>query len=257
MVAAPMRAKKHLGQNFLADRAALAAMAEAAEVAKGDLVLEIGPGTGNLTNVLLAAGARVVAVEKDRELLPVLAERFAAEIASGQLAVVEADVLEFDPATLPAGPFKLVANIPYYITGAILSKFLESPRQPSRLAVLVQREVAERAVARDGRESILSVSIKVYGAPRLARHVPRGAFQPSPSVDSAILAVDRVSRDQLQGVPDARFFEVVRAGFAHKRKLARGNLRGVVSPERMDACRLGEKARAEELGVATWVCLAS
>lgn len=251
-----MKAKKHLGQNFLHDRGALAAVAEAAEVGKGDLVLEIGPGTGNLTEVLIAAGAKVVAIEKDAELLPALRDRFAEALASGQLEIVEGDALEFDTTTLPAGEYKLVANIPYYLTGAILSRYLGAQRQPSRASVLVQREVALRAAAREGRESILSVSVKIYGDPRVARKVPAGAFRPIPSVDSAILAVDRISRERLGGVSDARFFEVVRAGFAHPRKLVRRNLEGVVAPEKMDACGVPEKARAEELSPVTWVCLA-
>ncbi|HEY4507671.1 MAG TPA: 16S rRNA (adenine(1518)-N(6)/adenine(1519)-N(6))-dimethyltransferase RsmA [Candidatus Paceibacterota bacterium] len=271
-----MKAKKHLGQHFLADGGALAAMVAAAEVRRGDSVLEIGPGTGSLTEFLLATGARVTAVEKDRELLPALEERFTKEISSGQLKIVEADALVFDidsifPHTVRhhmvsngvgddekrgKEKYKLVANIPYYITGAILSKYLGAERQPSRVAVLVQREVAERIVARSGRESILSVSVKIYGDPRIARRVPRGAFRPPPTVDSAILAIDKISRERLGGTSDKRFFEVLKAGFAHPRKFVRRNLGGVVSPEKMESCGVGERARAEELPLSAWVCLA-
>lgn len=270
-----MKAKKALGQNFLVDPGALAAVAEAAGVVKGDLVLEIGPGTGNLTATLLSLGARVVAVEKDRELLPVLAERFAAEIASGQLDLREGDALKFDVETLPAGEWKLVANIPYYITGAILERYIgglpdahdeagkrvDGPkrqvRQPSRASILVQKEVAERAVAKAGRQSILSTSVKIYGDPRIARKVPAGAFRPSPTVDSAILAIENISRERLGGISDENFFLVVRHGFAHPRKFVRRNLDGLVSPEDFTACGVPENARAEELALGDWVRLAS
>lgn len=252
-----MKAKKHLGQNFLADRGAIAAVAEAASVGKGDLVLEIGPGTGNLTEELLSRGARVVALEKDAELLPVLRERFAAEIESGQLDLREGDALEFETASLPAGEWKLVANIPYYITGAILERYLGGERQPSRASLLVQKEVAERTVAKSGRESILSVSVKIYGDPRVARKVPAGAFRPAPKVDSAVLAIEKISKDRLRGIADERFFSVVRRGFAHPRKFVRRNLDGLVSPEALAGCGVDEKARAEDLSLDAWVCLAS
>jgi 16S rRNA (adenine1518-N6/adenine1519-N6)-dimethyltransferase len=251
-----VKAKKALGQNFLHDAAAISAVAEAASVGKGDLALEIGPGTGNLTAELLSRGARVVAIEKDRELLAPLAERFAAEIASGQLDLREGDALEFDAASLPSGEWKLVANIPYYITGAILERYLGGARQPSGASVLVQKEVAERACARDGRSSILSNSVKIYGEPRIARKVPAGAFRPTPKVDSAVLAIENVSRAKLDGASDENFFAVVKLGFAHPRKLVRRNLESLVSIETLDACGIPEKARAEELGLGAWVCLA-
>jgi 16S rRNA (adenine1518-N6/adenine1519-N6)-dimethyltransferase len=251
-----VRAKKALGQNFLHDRAAISAVAEAAAVGKGDLVLEIGPGTGNLTEELLSRGARVVAVEKDRELLPWLRERFAKEIESGQLDLREGDALEFDAVELPEGEWKLVANIPYYITGAILERYVGGARQPSRASILVQKEVAERACARK-RESILSVSVKIYGDPRIARKVPAGAFRPAPTVDSAVLAIENISRARLNGVADETFFKIVRQGFAHPRKFVRRNLDGLVAPESFDACGVNEKARAEELSLDAWVCLAS
>lgn len=269
-----MRAKKALGQNFLVDPGALGAVAEAAGVVAGDVVLEIGPGTGNLTAELLRRGARVVAVEKDRELLPVLAETFAAEIASGQLDLREGDALKFDVETLPEGEWKLVANIPYYITGAILERYIGGlpdahdekgvqisearthARQPSRAALLVQKEVAERAVARGGRQSILSTSVKIYGDPKIARRVPAGAFRPSPTVDSAVLAIENISRARLDGVDDETFFRVVRQGFAHPRKFVRRNLDGLISADSFNACGVPEKARAEELALGAWVCLA-
>ncbi len=250
-----MKAKKHLGQNFLVDPGALTSVAEAAKVGTNDLVLEIGPGTGNLTAELLRRGARVVAVEKDEEMLPTLRERFAAEIASAQLDLREGDALEFDAATLPAGEWKLVANIPYYITGAILERYLGGERQPSRASLLVQKEVAERAVS-NGRQSILSTSVKIYGNPRITRKVPAGAFRPAPTVDSAVLAIENISRARLGGVADETFFRVVRQGFAHPRKFVRRNLEGLVSAEAFAACGVPDKARAEELGLEAWVCLA-
>lgn len=253
---APVKAKKQLGQNFLADRGAIAAVADAAAVAAGDSVLEIGPGTGNLTAELLSRGARVVAVEKDEDLLPTLRDRFAAEIAAGQLDLRQGDALEFDTATLPTGEWKLVANIPYYITGAILERYIGGARQPSRASILVQKEVAERAAERAGKGSILSASVRIYGDPRVARKVPAGAFRPAPSVDSAVLAIDGISRERLAGVSDNAFFRVVRRGFTHPRKYVRGNLADLVSAEALDRCQIPEKARAEDLSLDAWVALA-
>ncbi len=243
-------------------------MVGAGRVAAGDDVLEIGPGEGVLTDALLAAGARVLAVEKDRDLIPVLQEKYSAEIASGALRLVEADVLDFDPAVhgLVAGQYKLVANIPYYITGAIFEKFLSEDTPPSVAVMLIQKEVATRIVARDGKESILSISVKAFGAPRIMAKVPASAFRPAPKVDSAVLAVDDVSSARFAafGTPKPQairhFFDIVRAGFAHKRKLLARNLEAVAGREAIGAAlasrALSEKSRAEDLSLEDWLALA-
>ncbi len=224
-----MLKKKSLGQHFLHNRHYLEAVANAAEITKGTLVLEIGPGDGALTEVLLAQGAKVTAVEKDRRLLPVLAEKFATEIKNKKLTLVEADALDFEPA-FAKGKYAVVGNIPYYITGALLKKYLTAAKQPSTLVFLIQKEVAERITnhglaSKNPKESILSLSVKAYGTPTYVNTVPRGAFVPPPKVDSAILAVHGVSRSNFKNKnQEERFFELVRAGFAQKRKLLKRNL---------------------------------
>ncbi len=192
-----MLRKKSLGQHFLHDAYYLALIVEAAEVTAGERILEIGPGEGVLTRELLAHGAVVTAIEKDRRLIPLLEETFAKEISEKKLFLIESDVLELDAAALIASPYKLVANIPYYITGAIMEKFLSSESQPSTMTLLVQREVAER-IARGPKESILSLSVKAYGEPKYVKTVPAGAFSPPPEVDSAIITIKNISRNNFK-----------------------------------------------------------
>lgn len=235
-----MQKKKSLGQHFLHTKHYLEMVADAAHIAKGDTVLEIGPGDGALTDVLLARGVRVVALEKDSRLIGVLRERFAGKA----FEVIEGDALEYEPTFKK---YTVVGNVPYYITGALFKKFLTTKKQPQRLVFLVQKEVAER-IARSKKESILSLSVKAYGTPRYIKTVPRGAFVPPPKVDSAIVAVEGVSRKNFTNAGhEARFFELVRKGFGSKRKKLRSNL-GNAAGEFGDS-------RAEDLSLADWLAL--
>ena len=243
-------AKKSLGQNFLMHARTAERIAEAAQLAPDAVVLEIGPGTGMLTRPLLARAKKVIAVEADRELAAELRETFAREIAEGRLELIEGDVRSLDMSLLPQ-EYALVANIPYYLTGEIFRMFLESEHQPSSLTLLVQKEVAER-IARERKESILSLSVKAYGTPAYAFTVPRGAFAPAPKVDSAVLRVSNISRSNFASrAEEERFFAYIKAGFAHKRKFVRSNLTlAGLSPG-----ALPEKARAEDLALADWLGL--
>ncbi len=262
------RAKKSLGQHFLRSKSAINAIVSAGFVGAADTVLEIGPGEGVLTEALLATGASVVAVEKDRDLIPILTERFRDAIAEKQLTLIEADILDFDPMKhgLSAGSYKLVANIPYYITGAIFEKFLSEKNSPSCMVVLIQKEVATRIVARDSKESILSISVKAFGQPKLTAKVPASAFRPAPKVDSAVLAVYEISQEHFSGwgtgeaEAGKKFFSVVRAGFAHKRKLLARNLEIVADKARIAAAfaelGLGPNTRAEDITLKEWLALA-
>lgn len=253
-----MRAKKSLGQNFLKSKAAVATMVEAGDIGVKDTVVEIGPGRGVLTEALLARARKVIAIEKDNNLATFLKEKFAKEIAGGKLLLIRGDALLFDPADydLKAEGYKLIANIPYYITGLLFRHFLEDIARPERVVVMVQKEIAERIVARrasGGKESILSVSVKVYGTPHVVQKVPARYFSPQPKVDSAILAVTGISSPFKNKKEERKFFDVLRKGFAHKRKLLKRNL-GCAETV-LEECDIAPKARPEEVLLDQWLCL--
>lgn len=264
-----MPPKKSLGQNFLTSIPARIAIVQAGDLSNTDTVLEIGPGKGFLTKGLLESGAKVIALEKDRDLIPLLTETFAPEVASNQLTVIEGDALEFDPGSellktnsqkLMTNDYKLIANIPYYITGAILSRYLSGTHQPSTMVVLVQKEVALRVCAKDNKESLLSLSVKCYGEPKLVYKVSRGSFFPIPSVDSAVLQIKNISRLNFKNqYHEALFFKLIHAGFAHKRKFAISNIKQVFKefdiPSLFKEVELSEKIRAEDVALHTWISL--
>lgn len=244
-----MLKKKSLGQHFLHTRHYLEMAADAASVQKGETVLEIGPGEGALTAVLLERGARVVALEKDARLIDVLEEKFAGEA----FEIIEGDALEYEPKFKK---YKVVGNIPYYITGALFKKFLSGEAQPQTLVFLIQKEVAER-IARSKKESILSLSIKAYGTPLYIKSVPAGAFVPPPKVDSAILAVTGISRGKFKNKKhEERFFELLRTGFGQKRKLLASNLKNFVDMAALESAGIDPKARAEDVPLEAWLALA-
>lgn len=251
-----MKAKKALGQNWLISESAVAKIIEAGRVSQADLVLEIGPGQGVLTEKLLATGCQVIAVEKDPDLIPNLQKKFSAEIDSGRLTLLNEDVMEFNlkpKSSQLQAPYKLVANIPYYLTGQIIRQFLTTTNPPSLMVLMLQKEVAER-IARDKKESLLSLSVKAYGEPHYIKTVPAGAFRPIPKVDSAILLIDKISR---QHFPDpkseSKFFDLLHRGFGHKRQLLKNNLS--LRAEQLEACGIPAKARAENLSLADWLRL--
>lgn len=251
--------KKSLGQNFLMHPQTAERIVHAALLSPQSAVLEIGPGTGMLTRVLLKEGHRVAAVEADGELVTELKQTFAAEIESCALTLVHADIRAFDPSVLPPD-YALVANIPYYVTGEIIRMFLTTPHKPGSMTLLVQKEVAER-IARSGKkESILSLSVKAYGTPNYCFTVPRGAFRPAPNVDSAVISIQDIRRDAFGSArEEALFFDLVRAGFAHKRKFLLGNLAHFGAPERLrqafEKAGIAEKARAEDISLVQWQAL--
>jgi 16S rRNA (adenine1518-N6/adenine1519-N6)-dimethyltransferase len=258
------RAKKSLGQNFLKSEPALRAMCEAGEVTKKDIVVEIGPGKGALTQKLLEKAKLVIAIEKDRDLVDLLKEKFQTEIELRTLILIEDDCLNFNPKeyNLEPGKYKLIANIPYNITGAIFRKFLEEETQPERMVLLVQKEVAFRIVARDNKESILSLSVKAYGTPKYILKVPKRFFTPAPKVDSAIIAITNISKSNFKEESDeAAFFKLIHAGFAHKRKVVRKNLETLLPTHTISIVfqdlGIASEARAENLSLPTWIAIAS
>jgi len=245
-----------LGQHFLTGQWAAKKLAESARFQPGETILEIGPGKGALTRELLATGAHVVAVEKDPLLVEQLQRVFPEEITSGMLTVVENDVRNVSAKTLGLKKYVLAANIPYYITGEIIRQFLTADIQPRAMALLVQKEVAERIVARDGKESILSLSVKAYGTPKIVAKVSRGNFSPPPSVDSAILLVGDISKKFFDGLDERHFFKAVKAGFASKRKFLSSNLAATFGKDAVarafEACDLSPKVRAEDVSLSMW-----
>lgn len=252
--------KKSLGQNFLTAPHYLSLIADTARITIGETVLEIGPGEGVLTDELLKRGARVIAVEKDSRLIPVLQQKYTDALAYS-IEIIEEDILHFDisKCSLYDISYKIVANIPYYITGAFLKKFLTEKNQPRSMTLLVQKEVAER-IAREKKESILSLSVKAYGEPRYIKTVPSGAFSPPPNVDSAILHIEKISRERFTSDETEKFFfELVRAGFAQKRKLLKRNLELIVGDNAETLLKetgISENARAEDVPLQKWLFLA-
>ncbi len=254
------KAKKSLGQNFLKSEPALRMMCEAGNITSSDVVVEIGPGKGALTNKLIAQAGKVLAVEKDRALVEILKEKFKEEIEESKLQLVEGDILSFDPKDygLVDGKYKIVANIPYNITGAIIKRFLSEVSQPSTMILLVQKEVAERIVARDNKESILSLSVKVYGEPKYMMKVGKRFFSPSPKVDSAIVAIKNISKSKFKNIGEENyFFTVVKSAFAHKRKVLKKNLEDITQKDTIESMfkelGLDQKVRAEDINISIWL----
>lgn len=247
-----------LGQNFVADANTVRRIARLAEVGEADRVVEIGAGLGSLTLALLETGASVTAIEIDRYLVPVL--RSVVEPAGA--TVVEADALSLDWAQLLGeGPWVLVANLPYNVGTPLVADLLDTVPNIERMLVMVQKEVADRLAAAAGEEAYGAVSVKVsyWATATVVGRVPRTVFVPPPNVDSALVAIERraVPAVDPAQVPPERLFAVVRAGFAHRRKMLRRSLAGVVPVEAFEAAGVRPEARAEELDVAAWGRLAA
>ncbi|MDP2669117.1 MAG: 16S rRNA (adenine(1518)-N(6)/adenine(1519)-N(6))-dimethyltransferase RsmA [bacterium] len=271
-----MHAKKKLGQHFLSNKNILNTMVDVAEISKSDTVLEAGPGTGTLTEILAERAKKVIAVEKDRDLIPFLKEKFRNK---KNIEIVEGDILNLTPPlsfVRRGSKYKIVANIPYYITSHFLRKFLEGKNKPELMVLMVQKEVAERIVARDGRESLLSLSVKAYGEPEIIKIVPRGAFSPPPKVDSAIIKITtspRATRPLLRkeredvdsspsplrrgkglgvrGLKDSeieQILSVARIAFQKKRKMLRQSI-----GKKINLPKQYETRRPEELSLEDWL----
>lgn len=294
-------AKKSLGQNFLKSERALLDMVKAGDIQKGETIIEIGPGKGALTSKLLAkieelntktqapeanhtTKTKLVCIEKDDRLIPFLKEEYKKEIEEGTLEIIHGDILEIlkdkeqilriislDNKKSDNHPYKIIANIPYYITGLIFRGIFELDHLPSKIVMLVQKEVANRIVAygdngaqhtqkTDGKESILSISIKLYGTPKRISIVPRGAFVPTPSVDSAIIAIEDIRRKISKDL-DEKFFEMIHAAFSHKRKRLVKNLEQFSNPKSKDYEKiitdigLNKDVRAEDISIETYIQL--
>ena len=215
-----LRPSKRLGQNFLVDPGALEKVLQTAEIDGESRVLEIGPGLGSLTRLLARRARQVVAVELDASLLPPLYQVLA---PFSNVEIVQGDILAHDPARLMgAAGYQVVANIPYYITSALIRHLLEARLKPQRLVLTVQHEVAERICARPGDLSLLALSVQVYGKPQIAARIPAVAFYPAPKVDSAVVRVDMYSRPSIPTADREAFFRLAKAGFETAIALSQG-----------------------------------
>lgn len=253
--------KKALGQHWLHDEATLAAIAECAEVQAGDTVLEVGSGLGTLTRELLRRGASLTAVEFDQTLAQNLSKTLQEDSPpAGDLTVVNEDILRFDLTQLPPG-YKVVANIPYYLTSNLIRALCESANPFTTAAILIQKEVAERAAAKPGQMSILSVSAQFYCEVSLGPVVPAELFTPPPKVDSQVLILQYRRNPLFTDVDAKQFFHLVKAGFSQKRKTLANALSGGLAISKGEARNLCEAAgiaptqRAQALSLADWHAL--
>jgi len=254
-----LRADKSFGQNFLQDPFALENITSIAGIKPTDTVLEIGPGLGSLTRYLAVSAQRVIAVELDEELIPPLR----AVLASYQnVQVIQGDILDLLLQDLikEAG-YLVVANIPYYITSAVIRYLLEGDPKPRRVVLTIQKEVAERICAKPGDMSLLALSVQVYGKPEIAARIPAEAFFPTPKVDSAVLTIDIYPTPQIQPEMLDTFFKLIKAGFSQKRKTLRNSLSsGLHIPpnkalELLNRANIDPQRRAETLSIAEWQAL--
>lgn len=271
--------KKSLAQNFLTDETHLSAIAAAANLTAADTVLEIGPGLGVLTKYLAKEAGRVVAVELDNRLIQFLNDRFA---AAPNVSIVHSDILKTDLSSLLANTdppaehdllsrqpqaiqplaYKVVANLPYYITSAVLRHLLEAAARPTVAILMVQKEVAERICAAPGKLSILAVSVQFYAQPQIVRVVPASAFYPRPKVDSAVLRLDILPAPVVEEIDPKQYFRVVKAGFSQKRKQLLNSVSAGLQLAKADAkealeeAQIDPKRRAETLTLVEWGNLA-
>jgi len=266
-----IRARKGLGQHFLIDREVLEYITSAAELSPADVIMEIGPGLGVLTRELARQAGWVIAVELDSKLAAILEQILA---PFNNVTIINEDILETNPEDLlgrqragipstisSAFNYKVVANLPYYITAPVLRHFLEASVKPQIMVVMVQKEVAEAIVAVPGQMSLLSISVQFYGEPRIISNVPAQSFYPAPEVDSAILRIDVYSRPAVAVNNETSFFELVRAGFTASRKQIVNSLAQGLGLSKPEVVSLLGKAgivpqrRAETLALDEWAQL--
>jgi 16S rRNA (adenine1518-N6/adenine1519-N6)-dimethyltransferase len=250
-----IRPQKGFGQNFLTNEKVLRRIVDAGDVSRSDVVVEVGPGLGHLTHHLARAAGRVVCLEIDRGFVQELRRAFQ---NTPNVEILEQDVLRFDPSSaVGAEPYKIIANLPYYITSAVLRHFLESTWHPTKLVVMVQREVGDRILVKPGDLNLLAISVAVFGRPRLVMRVPPNAFYPQPRVESVVVAIDVYDRPTIQA-SIAKYFKVVAAGFAMPRKQIHNSLAQRLwmppgeAPKILQQVGIDPKRRPQTLSIAEW-----
>lgn len=251
-----LQPNKSLGQNFLIEPKYLQLVVEAGEINDQDTVLEIGSGVGNLTRLLASRAGQVVAVEIDQNLIPILIETTS---GYGNILVKQGDILDFKINELISKqPFKVIANIPYYIASKIIRYLMTGSLKPIRLILTVQKEVADRICAQSGKYNLLALSVQVFGEPSIVSHIPAGSFYPVPKVDSAIVRIDTYSEPRISSVYLDTYFYLARAGFSQKRKNLRNSLSAGTTMDKETAEDLLNSAgiditrRAETLSIDEW-----
>lgn len=249
-------AKKSLGQYWLNDKESLEKVLTAAELTGDDVVLEIGPGHGALTQLLADRAKRVIAIETDHQLVEMLNREFPKSLYGSRVKIVHRDIMKYDLDDLPEG-YKVVANIPYYLTSSLLRNLLEADNPPSLMSLLVQKEVAQRVTAVPGKMSVLAFSVQYYAEPELTGVVPAEKFEPVPDVDSAVLKVKRRKTPAFRA-SRPKLFRLVKAGFGERRKQLKNSLAGGLridadqTTELLKSAKIKQSARAQELSMDDW-----
>lgn len=257
-----LKPNKLMGQNFLIDQNVLKKIIIAADLSKNDVVLEVGPGLGILTQALAKVAGRVVAIEKDKKMAAIL-QNILSDRNIRNVEIVEGDILKIPNTKYKIQNYKVVANIPYYLTARLIRKFLESANPPIEMILMIQKEVAQRICARPPEMSILAVSVQFYAEPKIISVVSKNSFWPAPKVDSAILKISpaNTSGPQISRITAEQFFKVVRAGFSHPRKQIIGNLAQGLKIDRekiteaLKKFGLAPEQRAESFSVESWIKL--
>ncbi|MEK7664115.1 MAG: 16S rRNA (adenine(1518)-N(6)/adenine(1519)-N(6))-dimethyltransferase RsmA [Patescibacteria group bacterium] len=252
-----VRPSKIMGQNFLINQKVLEKTIENAELSKNDTVLEVGPGIGTLTKELAKKVRKVVAIEKDKKMVEILNETLK---DYKNVEIIQGDVLKFDPKryTLNSIPYKVVANIPYYLTSPLIRKFLEEKSPPTDIVLMVQKEVAQRICAKPPNMSLLAVSVQIYANPKIISYVKKECFWPSPKVDSAIIKITPFQQINKGLTPVNLFFRIVKAGFSHPRKQLANNLSKILKKDRrvvelwLSQNNIEPEQRAETLIISDW-----
>lgn len=249
--------KKSLGQNFLVEDSILQKIRDLAGLDRSDAVLEIGPGLGSLTRFLAESAGKIVAVEIDSRLVPILEDQLAGR---DNVILVQGDILEVEIEDLIASPYKVVANVPYYITGAILRRLLVPIIKPSVMVLTVQREVADRLSASPGKMSVLSVSVQLHGSISEELVIRSGSFWPRPDVDSAVIRFNLRKSKFIEHEEEVGFMRLVKAGFSSKRKQVHNNLRSIESDRdrlrnSLALAGIDGTRRAQTLSIEEWVAI--
>ena len=246
------RPSKGLGQNFLIDENILEKIIESAEIKPTDTILEVGPGIGTLTRALAQKAGKVIAVEKDETMVEVLKETLK---DFKNVEVINADILTYEPEVKN---YKLVANIPYYLTAPLIRKFLEAKIQPEFMVLMLQKEVAQRICSNPPDMSLLAVSVQFYAVPKIVAHVSKNCFWPAPKIDSAVIKITPQKNSALEKISAEHFFKVVKAGFSHPRKQLAGNLSVALELSKETTAswllknKINPTQRAETLSISDW-----